>query len=283
VSCKDRPDVSLFFDKRTGLLVKYAVRVPAPSLKREVLEELVFGDYREVDPGAQDERALKAAGLATDGPALLKYLRGSAPDPKRVEKVKALIGRLGDDAFAVRQKAVEDLVAIGQPAVPLLHEAARDKDAEVARLAKDSLERIDRQGGEATAVAAVRLVALKRPPEAAEVLLAYLPAADEAAAGEVQAALAMLAEKDGKAGAALVKALDDEDPLRRRAAERALGRDGGKFLNQPGRRLFLRGLKMPMKTGWYKDGKMLSESEIVEVVEVEYFNRFEDEVFARPR
>jgi RNA polymerase sigma factor (sigma-70 family) len=283
VSSTGKPDVLLFFDKQTGFLVKYAVRVPAPSLKSDVLEEIVFSDYREIDPAAPDEKMVKAAGLGTEVAALLKFLRGQAPDPKRKEKIKSLIRRLGDDRFAVRRKSVEELVAIGQPAAPLLIEAAADKDAEVARLAKDALSHIRRQGGRETIAAAVRLIALKRPPQAAEVLLAYLPDADSSTAREIQAALAVLAEKDTKPPAALVKALDDKDPLRRQAAAAALGRDGGRSLKQPGRRLFLEGVKMPMKTSTYRNGKLEGESEIIEVLEVGYYNRFEDKVFARPR
>jgi hypothetical protein len=283
VACKGKPDVSLFFDKQSGLLVKYAVRVPMPSLKSDVLEELVFSDYREIDPVALDEKALEAAGLATDAPALLKHLRGLAPSPRRVEKVKGLIKQLGAGTFAVRRKAVEDLVAIGGPAVPLLREAVKDEDAEVARLAKDALARIRRQGGQEVIAAAVRLVARSRSPEAAEALLAYLPSASKATACEIQAALAMLAEKEGKPKAVLVNALEDKDPLRRRAAAGALGRDGGRFLKQPARRLFLKGMKMPMKTSFYRDGKMDSESEVIAVLAIGYFNRFEEQVLARPR
>jgi hypothetical protein len=163
--------------------------------------------------------------------------------------------------------------------LPPLREAAKSDDLEVARRAERCLARIDQRSEAATAAAVVRLAALKRPDGAAEALLAYLPAADEPAAREVVAALALLAQRDGKPDPALVKALESKDPVVRRAAEAALGKDEGKFLDQPGRRLPLRGLKMPMKLAYYRNGDRTDETEILSV---EYYNRFEDKVFARP-
>jgi hypothetical protein len=77
-----------------------------------------------------------------------------------------------------------------------------------------------------------------------------------------------------------VRALDDPDPVRQAAAAAALGRDGGAYARLPGRRLYLTGLKLPMKTVTWSDGKKLSERE---TVGVDYFNEFDDSVFARPR
>jgi hypothetical protein len=279
VTCKGKPDVSLFFDKATGLLARSAMRIKQPGLDGEIPQEIAYSDYREPDDGAEAEKAVKAAGLATDAAALLKHLRDQAPDPRRAEKVQALIKQLGDDSFAVREKASEDLIAVGKPALPLLREAAKDKDLEVARRAEDCLQKIGQQSETATAAAVVRLLAARRPEGVVEALLDYLPAADEAAAVEVKAALVLLAQKDGKPHPALVKALEDKDLLRRRAAEGVLGKDGGKFLDLPGRRLTFRGLKMPMKSVYYQNEKKTAE---VEVVSVEFFNRFEDKLYARP-
>ena len=59
----------------------------------------------------------------------------------------------------------------------------------------------------------------------------------------------------------------------------ALGRDGGAFEKQPGRRLLLSGIKHPMKVIGYRDGKKILEWE---VTELQYFNKLDDSVFARP-
>jgi len=109
------------------------------------------------------------------------------------------------------------------------------------------------------------------------VLLDILPGADEDVAPEIRAALAALGE--GKTEPALLRALKDKDPARRAAAATALGKDGGAYLKRPGRRLYLRGVKHPMKTTTFSDGK---KAMTFRVIAVEYFNGFEDKVFAKP-
>jgi hypothetical protein len=127
--------------------------------------------------------------------------------------------------------------------------------------------------------AAVRLVGWKRPPGAAKVLLDYLPAADEAVAREARAALVAVAQRDGQPDPDLVRALDEKGPVRREAARGVLGKDGGAFLKRPGRRLFLQGPPTATRTVGLTDGK---KHMVLEVVEVQYFNAFEDREFARP-
>src|SRR5262249_21684335 len=72
-------------------------------------------------------------------------------------------------------------------------------------------------------VAAARLVALRQPPGASEVLLAYLPFADDSTVlDEVKSTLAGLALKDGRPDAALVRGLEDPVALRRVTAAEVL-------------------------------------------------------------
>jgi hypothetical protein len=49
VKPKGQRDVKLYFDKTTGLLVKREHRVLDPASGKEVLQEVVFGDYQEKD------------------------------------------------------------------------------------------------------------------------------------------------------------------------------------------------------------------------------------------
>jgi hypothetical protein len=58
-----------------------------------------------------------------------------------------------------------------------------------------------------------------------------------------------------------------------------LGRDGKTGKDRPGRRLFLRGVKQAMKGIHYQDGEKLMEWELTDV---KYFNRFDEQVFAKP-
>jgi hypothetical protein len=281
VASAGQPDVTLSFDRASGLLVKSAHRGTSQVTKKEVLEETVYGDYREPDLGAADEQALKAAGIRAGGPEVLDFLRRQTPPAVDPARVRALIRQLGDESFVLRRQASAGLVALGAGAVPWLQEVLKDDDAEVAQRARECLDRIGPQADGALVAAAVRLAALRRPDGAAEVLLTLVARTrDEALAREARAALAALADRDGKPDPALRRALEDGDPVRQAAAAAALGRDGGAYARLPGRRLYPTGLKLPMKVVTYSDGKKLFERE---TVGVEYFNEFDDGVFARPR
>jgi hypothetical protein len=174
---------------------------------------------------AQDEKLLRDARIAPDGPGLLAFFRERTLTEAQKAKLADLVAKLGDDDFDVREKASADLVKAGRLAVPLLRPAVRSRDAEVARRAADCLSTIE-QGNEATlAAAAARVLAARKPDGTAAVLLAYLPnAPDEAVEAAVLAALAGAGLRDGKADAALVAALKDKEAVRRAAAASVVGR-----------------------------------------------------------
>jgi hypothetical protein len=272
-----QPDLELSFDKETGLLVRSAYRGPQPGMPGERLFEMAFTDYREPDPAAEPLRVLRAAGIETEGAALVEFLRRHTTTPAQRERVKALIRELDDDAFEVRERATAELGKLGRVAAPLLEEAARGTSAEVARRASQLLAKIKDRGDDAL-VATVRLLALRRPDGAAEALLDHLPAAGGPLAREIKSALYALGQRKGGPDEALVKALQDKDPARKAAAEAALGKDGGAYEKEPGRRLYPPS-KRAMKMVRYLDGQKLAD---YETIEVQYFNRFEDNLFARP-
>jgi hypothetical protein len=174
---------------------------------------------------AADEQTLKAAGLASDGPAVLEFFRKrTLPDSDR-DRLKTLVTQLGDDSFEVREKASAALVARGAAAERLLTAALKSPDAEVARRAEECLRLIKQGAATAVPLAAARVVERRRPAGAASVLLAYLPFADnETVADEVRHALAAVAVRDGQPDPALVAGLTDRDGVRRAAAAEALAR-----------------------------------------------------------
>jgi hypothetical protein len=190
-----------------------------------------------------DEQTLKAANLGTDGPALLEFFRSHTLTDADREQVRRLIGQLGDDDFDVREKASADLVKLGPKVMGLLRPAVKDRDAEVARRAEDCLRRLERveknpAAGLAQASAAVRLLAVRKPGGAVEVLLGYLPFANhELVIEQVEAALVVLAVRDGKSDPVLVKALTAADPLRRATAGMVLARAGAAGQNAAIRKL----------------------------------------------
>jgi hypothetical protein len=274
VSAKGRPDVGLYFDKETGLLVKYTYRDKPKGPPHEV----VLADYRPWDPAAADEAVLREAKVGTGPADLAAFLRKQAPDPAAVDKAKALVRDLRSDDFDTREKAAAGLPKLGPAAVGPLREAARDKDAEVAQRAADALQQIGAQAEPAVVAAAARLAGLRRPEGAAELLLGLAAAGDETAAQAAREGLHQLTQ-GGAPPEALAKAADDKDPARREAARAALGKDDGAWLKRPGRRVYPAGVKYPMRSTVSADGKKEYE---VEVTAVEFFNAFDDKTFAKP-
>jgi hypothetical protein len=168
------------------------------------------------------------AAPADDDPDPLDFFRArttrTTPD-----ELRRLTGQLGDESFEVRERAAERFVRVGAPALPSLARAAADPDAEVRRRADECRHAIETPPDGPQVRAAARLVAERRPPGAAAVLLDYLPArAEETTAEALRTALAAVALRDGKPEPALVRALTDEAPARRAAAGAALCRAGAR-------------------------------------------------------
>jgi hypothetical protein len=277
VAYKGHPDITLYFDKETRLVTRCVFKAAWPRARGKMTYDTLLRDYRELGRES-DERLLKEAGVDTTGPALLALLRRQTADAARLARARELVRRLGDDSFEVREKATAGLVHLGAPVQGLIEAASHDRDPEVARRAKRCLQQLGAQPSPAV-VAAVRLIALRRPAGATETLLDYLPGASGEVAAEVQGALFQLASHDGKPDPALMRALADGDSLRRAAAAAALGKDGGAYGRQPGRRVYPAGRKHYTKTVTYTDGELSGETEILDV---RYFNAFDDKLFARP-
>jgi HEAT repeat protein len=176
------------------------------------------------DPG--DEKLLREAGAATDGPGLLAFLRRRTFTPDDEKRAAALVRQLGDDSYERRQQASDALAALGPVAVPHLRRAANDADPEVRRRARACLEAADSGRDAHLAGAAVRLLAARAPEGAPAALLRFLPwAGDEAV--EEDALLGLVAlSATGLPDPALVAALTDPAPLCRAAAALVVGRAG---------------------------------------------------------
>jgi hypothetical protein len=268
--CDAWPETALYFDKETGLLVKTSCRKSLAWTGDLVLQETVLSDYRDPCSGTAEERVLRAAGLTVEAAALLGFL---APDAAALARLRALTRQLGDDQFEAREKAAAALVAAGPAALVALEEAANPDDLEAARRARLCVEEIRARHGTATTLAAVRWLAVKAPPGAAETLLALATRDEEAVAAEAKDALAALAARPGGPPAALLRALDDTQPKRRAAAAAVLGKDGGAWLARPDRRLYLTGLRQPHRLTLSFDGR---KEAALEVRAVEYRNRIAD-------
>jgi HEAT repeats len=166
-----------------------------------------------------EEKTLQEAHLGTDDAALLEFFRKRTISDKDRARITGLIRKLGDDSFDVREKASEDLQAMGRSAVAALTRAADHDDLEISRRARDCLQAIQQGQEETLALAAASLLARRKSEGTVRVLLAYAPnTADERVIDAVIAALDQTAVKDGKLDPAFLSALVDPEPARRTAA-----------------------------------------------------------------
>ncbi len=213
------------------VLIGLLAEVPTPQHKP--IENLLLrlaGEWGPITPQGDDEVARRIRRDAwagwwrnSDGPALLAQVRRHVLGGKDRARVLALIEKLGDDDFQVRQIASTELIEFGALAVPLLREATRSTDAERARRAEECLKDIADKGGKPLPEPVLRLLSIRRPAGAVEALLDYLPFAEnEQRSEETRRALAALALREGRLEPALVRALEDPLPLRRLAAAEAI-------------------------------------------------------------
>ncbi len=171
------------------------------------------------------EQTLKDASVGQDAPALLAFFRERTLSPADQERLLQAVRELGDDSYFAREKASADLIRAGRAALPYLKSAVDDPDLEVVRRAQDCLDSIHLSRTSPLVLAATRMLLKHRPPESAEVLLGYLPFAEEEMVEDaILAALTQVALRDGKPAPVLQTALGDRMPARRAAAARILGR-----------------------------------------------------------
>jgi HEAT repeat protein len=212
------------------LIALLAVLPPALGHQAEAFLMNLAADQAPQVTLGDDESSRKACHEAwaswwrdTEGLAPLQEFRKRTLAEADREKVQALIKQLGDDDFGVRQRATLTLEGFGSSITPLLRQTLTIDDEEIKRRVRNCLEKIDKERSAPLLSVRARLVALRKPEGAVEVLLAYLPFADdESTLDEVRAALAAVAVRGGKPDPALVKGLEDRLPLRRGIAAEAL-------------------------------------------------------------
>jgi HEAT repeat protein len=214
------------------VLIDLLTVLPADKRREaeEILQELA-GDWAPLSTAlGEDEIARRIRRDAwaawwsnTDGAALVAMLRKRTLARAEEDKIRALIRKLGDNSFEVREKASGELAAQGSRILPLLRLALKETDLEISRRAQQCLQRIELDPALRLPAAAVRLLALRKPAGAVEALLAYAPfAEDETLLGEIRTSLTALAQRDHKPDAALVEALASPNAIVRALAGEAL-------------------------------------------------------------
>jgi HEAT repeat protein len=183
---------------------------------------------REKKENEVEEQILWAAGLSTEGEALLEFFRERTLPHADLAQLVALARELGDSDAAVRTKAAAKLLARGPAAVPALRHVLNELDNPLAaEQARRCLEAVEGQRRSQISIAAAKLLAYRKPGGASEALLAFLPLADDdTVLAAVKGALDVLARAPGNADAALVAALQDALPLRRAVAVEVLAGSG---------------------------------------------------------
>jgi HEAT repeat protein len=176
-----------------------------------------------------DVQMLKGAHLGVTGPALLDFFRKRCPPAPERKWIAERVKQLSDKTAPVREAAAGELVSLGPAAVPRLRQAANHLDDPISSAcARQCLQQIEGIDGANLVVAAVRQLALQKPPGTAEVLLAYLPFADNPhVVQEVETALGVAALREGTIDPGLLAALKDPVPARRGAAAAVLCKLGG--------------------------------------------------------
>ena len=183
----------------------------------------------QTKPADADYRLLQGVGLKTDGPALLDYFRQRTYKETDPAELALLIKQLGSDSFAERDKAHQDLLKLGPPAVVGLKQAEDHPDTEVRVRVRDIRVQILAKVDPTIQAATARLIAALKPDGAAEVLLGYIPfAPDQAVVDELCSAVSDVAMKNGRPEAAVVKSLTDPQTFQRIAAAEALVRGKAK-------------------------------------------------------
>ncbi len=99
-----------------------------PKLPKEPGKPAKNAKPPALSPMTGDVQFLKEAGVATDGPGLVTFFRKNTPSEEQRRAVGKLIGQLGDPVPKVREKATEDLKAVGSVAWPALQEALNHRD-----------------------------------------------------------------------------------------------------------------------------------------------------------
>ncbi len=174
---------------------------------------------------AECEKLLRDSNLPTDAEGLLQFFRKRTLAEVDRGKIETALKELGSPDFDVREKASEILSNAGLAAIPLLRQASRSDDYEVARRADRCLNTIAQDADPLRMGAAARVLAATRHPQTVPTLWAYCPMSseDEPLVDGIVTALTEFTRAQGKADPLLLAGLQDPHPARRTLAVRVLG------------------------------------------------------------
>ncbi len=227
---------SLSEEPAIPVLIDLLAELP-PTQRMEAQAQLarIAGEWAITVPQGNDDvsrRLRKQAWMnwwqSMDAPTLLDEFRKRTLTAAEHDKILELIGKLGDETLATREQAMSDLVALGPRIVPMLRQHQAQRDPRVGTYVTRCLSLMESEKTPPLPAPAMRLVALRKPAGAVEVLLAFLPFAEtEGMRQQVVAALRSMAVREGKVDPSIAAALDDKLAMRRLCAGEVLAEVGG--------------------------------------------------------
>jgi hypothetical protein len=184
-----------------------------------------------VAASSSEESVLTAARLQTTDKALLDFFRKRTPPAPPRDAIEQVAKKLASADAAEADGAQGELTSLGACVAPVVREVAnRIDDVRATTRAKQILELIEGPQADKLPIEAVRVLAERKPPGAAAVLLHYLPFADnDNVFEEVESALVAAGFRDGKPDPAVLAALKDRRALLRAAAARVLCQAGAAY------------------------------------------------------
>ena len=159
---------------------------------------------------------------------LLREVRARILTDDELARAEALLRKLDTEQGEAEPSAARDLVALGPRVSPLLRRAVQEAHPRLGPAAARCLEVIERESPPIPLPEALwRMLALRRPPGTVAAVVAFLPCAEnEEMISEISRVLVEVGVADGKADAALLRALDDRAGIRRAVAAVTLRRGG---------------------------------------------------------
>ncbi len=157
---------------------------------------------------------------------LLREVQAWTLTDDELARAEALLRKLETEQEDAEPAAARALVALGPRVSPLLRRAVQEGHPRLGPAAARCLEVIEREFPPIPLPEALfRMLALRRPPGTVAALLAFLPCAEnEEMIVQLSRVLVEVGVVDGKADAALLKALDDRAGIRRAVAAVTLRR-----------------------------------------------------------
>jgi HEAT repeat protein len=171
-----------------------------------------------------EESMLQAARLGTTDEALLDFFRKRIRTAPGREVIEKLAARLSSADPTEADGAQAELLRLGVAVVPVVREIANQVDQpEAASRARVILDLVEGPRAASLPIAVARLLAARQTAGAAELLLGYLPMADDDRVfDEIAGCLPAVAVRQGRTDPGLLAALKDSHPVRRGIAAQVL-------------------------------------------------------------